>query len=326
MSLWIGEKEGQPPDEPLVSICCITYNHEHFIADALEGFLAQQTPFPVEILVHDDASTDRTAAMVLEYERRHPDTIRAICQTENQYSKGTRTSHFNFERARGQYIALCEGDDYWTDPCKLALQVAALAAHPEVSLCFHAARHITHGDNTGSKVIGRYARGDALIRVEDVINHSHGSIPTASCVVRKTAIDELLKFRAERCRARVGDVVMEILASLAGGALYIDREMSVYRFRTPGSWSTRQSTDAEQRMRYARDRIEIMRALDTYSEGKYSLIFSRQIRRRIASIASSELFLQSQKWAFFKEYRSMLDFPGQMRYLAKTLLTMPRKA
>ena len=113
--------------EPLVSINCITYNHEAYIRDALEGFLMQKTDFTFEILVHDDASTDQTANIIRKYEKKYPEIIKPIYQKENQYSQEVEISkQFQFPRARGKYIAICEGDDYWTNPYKLQKQVIVL--------------------------------------------------------------------------------------------------------------------------------------------------------------------------------------------------------
>lgn len=313
------------PDEPLVSISCVTYNHEAFIADAIEGFLKQQTPFPVEILIHEDASTDRTAEIVRDYERAHPDKIKAICQRENQYSKGGRMSHFNYVRARGKYIALCEGDDYWTDPLKLAKQVQALESHPDISLCFHSARRIRHGGGADIKSIGRYAEGDAIIPAEDIINKSHGMIPTASCLVRAGAIKELMRFREEICGLRVGDVVVQILASLPGGALYLDEEMSAYRYHVPGSWNARQADSNVLKLGYARDRIRVLLALDAYSHGIYTKAFSHANQLRIMKIARTSAYTRQQKWAFYREFGSLLDLWSKLKYLARTLLTASRQ-
>lgn len=123
---------------PLVSISCITFNHAGYIRDALEGFLMQKTSFPFEILINDDASTDGTADIIHEYENRYPDLIFPIYQAENQFSKGLRglSSRFNVPRARGKYIAICEGDDYWIDPLKLQKQVDFLEANPEYNMCW----------------------------------------------------------------------------------------------------------------------------------------------------------------------------------------------
>lgn len=107
-------------DRPLlVSISCITYNHAPYIRQCLDGFLIQKTDFAFEILIHDDCSTDGTAEIIKEYESQYPDIIRPLYEEENQWLKGRRGSAvFNFPRAQGKYIAICEGDDYWTDPLK----------------------------------------------------------------------------------------------------------------------------------------------------------------------------------------------------------------
>jgi glycosyltransferase involved in cell wall biosynthesis len=128
------------PDTPLVSICCLTFNHEAFVRQCLDGFLMQKTDFDIEILVHDDASTDNTQSILREYESKYPDKIFPLYETENKYSngyKGRMDIVFNYARARGKYIASCEGDDYWTDPQKLQKQVDFMESHPDYSVCFH---------------------------------------------------------------------------------------------------------------------------------------------------------------------------------------------
>lgn len=121
---------------PLVSICCITYNHASYIHQCLDGFIMQQTNFTIEILIHDDASTDGTSDIIREYESLYPDIIKPIYQIENQYSKGVRVSALNFSRAQGKYLAFCEGDDYWTDPLKLQKQVDILESHPDYGVVY----------------------------------------------------------------------------------------------------------------------------------------------------------------------------------------------
>lgn len=131
----------------LVSICCITYNHAPFIRKALDGFLMQQAPSCVpqgvkmndwcEILIHDDCSTDGTTEIIKEYAAKYPDLIFPLYEEENQYSKGVKVDFYNYDRAKGKYIAYCEGDDYWTDPNKLQKQVDFMEMHLEYSVCFH---------------------------------------------------------------------------------------------------------------------------------------------------------------------------------------------
>lgn len=128
---------------PALSICCVTYNHEKFIGQCIDGFLMQETTFPVEILIHDDASKDATAEIIRAYQARYPHIIKPIFQAENHYSKGIKPNiTFNYPRAQGRYIAVCEGDDYWTDPHKLETQVGFLERNPEYVICYHDAKII----------------------------------------------------------------------------------------------------------------------------------------------------------------------------------------
>ena len=120
----------------VVSIVCNTYNHELYIRDALDSFLSQKTNFPFEILVFDDASTDKTANIIRSYEEKYPDIIKPVYQTVNQYSLGLMPGKQNRERATGKYIAICEGDDYWCDCNKLQKQVDYMESHPDCTFCF----------------------------------------------------------------------------------------------------------------------------------------------------------------------------------------------
>ena len=126
--------------DPLVSIRCMVYNHEPFLRQCLDGFVMQKTTFPFEAIVHDDASTDGSAAIIREYAERYPDIIKPIYETENQYSKHDGSLARIMDAAmhrNSKYVALCEGDDYWTDPHKLQIQVDFLESHPDYSLTVH---------------------------------------------------------------------------------------------------------------------------------------------------------------------------------------------
>lgn len=125
--------------EILVSISCTTYNHAPYVRECFDGFLKQKTNFKFEVLVHDDASTDSTIEIIREYESKYPEIFKPIIQTENQWSQGKRglNAKYNYSRAKGKYIALCEGDDYWTDPLKLQKQVDFLEKNQEYVLTSH---------------------------------------------------------------------------------------------------------------------------------------------------------------------------------------------
>lgn len=134
---------------PLVSISCVTFNHAPYLRECLEGFLMQQCDFKFEILIHDDASTDGTRAIIEEYTQKYPGIFFPMYQTENQYSQGVRgmMTKFNFPRCKGKYIALCEGDDYWTDSLKLQKQVDFLEKNLDYSLVCGGFKTVnTHSD------------------------------------------------------------------------------------------------------------------------------------------------------------------------------------
>lgn len=152
------------PVSPLVSVCCISYNHAPYIEKTLKGFLAQRTTFPYEIIVHDDASSDGTREIIAEYASNYPALIRPILQSENQYSREIPVfSEFTFKSAHGKYLALCEGDDHWTDDTKLQWQVDFLEANPSIAMCTHEViRNIDIGRDVASyrrkaAVLYRYA-------------------------------------------------------------------------------------------------------------------------------------------------------------------------
>lgn len=219
---------------PVVTIRCITYNHEPFIRDAIEGFLMQETTFPVEILIHDDASTDNTADIVREYQNKYQQLIRAVLQTENQWSKGLRVSRrtrklFN-NMARGEFIALCEGDDYWTDSLKLQKQIAILQANPQASGAFHAVSMVNEAGETleirpTQPVPKRLIFRDVVIR-----NH----LLTCSIVYRFSA--EPLKSDWSVGLA-MGDWPLQVDLARRGDLIGIDEDMGCYRRHRGGVWT-----------------------------------------------------------------------------------------
>lgn len=134
-------------NKPLVSIICTAYNHENYIQKCIDGFMMQRTSFEFEVLINEDASTDNTACIIKEYEIKNPKIIKPIYQTENQYSKRAGIwRNILFPRAQGKYIAICEGDDCWTDPYKLQKQVDFLETHKDYILVCGGFKSIGRGE------------------------------------------------------------------------------------------------------------------------------------------------------------------------------------
>lgn len=215
----------------MVSIWCITYNHEPYIRQCLEGFVMQKTNFRFEAIVHDDASTDGTAAIVREYAEKYPDIIKPILETENQYSKGDGSlERIMDETCTGKYIAICEGDDYWIDPLKLQKQVDFLESHPDYTMCFHNAINFYVQNNEVS--LFNHFELDAELLPYDAINNWF--VPTASILVRK----EYLQDPGWLTKIYSGDYSL-ILKALNGGRIYGLKDiMSIYRINTIGSSAT----------------------------------------------------------------------------------------
>lgn len=245
METWRGDET-----EPLASICCITYNHEFFLQECLEGLFAQQTTFPFEVLVHDDASTDGTAAVVAEFEARFPNVLKPIYQSENKYRKGHNVNpEFNFVRARGRYIAICDGDDVWVDPLKLEKQVNFLEANPAYSLCFTDAQAI---DRTGAPLPKPGGSRRDLSAAELQMT---ASIFTLTACFRNV----FKEWPREFANARYGDLaIWSMLGDYGAGKFMSDIAPSLYRQHDDGMHSS-----ASMRSRRGRA-LETMAALYSY--------------------------------------------------------------
>jgi len=220
---------------PVVSIVCITYQHFDFIARAIEGFLNQETSFPVQILINDDASTDGTADIIRDYQSRYPQIIKATLQSDNQYSKGDKPARRLRESGDGEFIAYCEGDDFWTHPLKLEQQVNYLKSHPNVVLCFHDVYSV---DSNGcrlndSKIEALVGRGQALHLINyDAISTS--LIPTLSIVFRNLPV--IIGPRGRNITN--GDAYLFAMLARYGEMHNIGTTMGAHRRHPGGIWTS----------------------------------------------------------------------------------------
>lgn len=258
----------------MVSISCITYNHEKYIADAIEGFLMQKTNFEYEILIHDDASTDRTPEIIREYQKKYPDIIKPILQSENKMSKGVRRVgyRYNVTRAQGKYIAVCEGDDFWTSEHKLQKQVDFMESHPECTMCFHAAKIVKED---GKEEIGEIRLfNESKFWPKDKLFYGAGRTnATASIMYRKEYLENPPDFFF---KSPVGDTPLALILSYKGRVAYIDEYMSNYRVGVPVSWNSRIH---DKKDKYIETMKGILGMLDEFNQ--YSnYIYDEDIKRR----------------------------------------------
>lgn len=270
-------------DKIVVSICTLTYNHEDFIKDCIEGILTQETNFAFELLIHDDASTDNTQNIIKEYTSKYPLIIKPIYQTVNQHSQGINPSVFyNYPRANGDYIAWCEGDDYWIDKNKLTLQIEMMQNNPQCELSFHSAVQVDYShDKIDDEIIGVYGNQNAIIPLEDIMHKHYGMIPTASCIVNQKVKKELLSFQKERPYLSIGDLYMQFFGAKNAGALYIHKIMSVYRICTKESWSHNIKEYVDKRIQHELAMIRSYRELNQLTNNMYEEEFKFLIAHRI---------------------------------------------
>jgi glycosyltransferase involved in cell wall biosynthesis len=225
-------------NQTLVSISCITYNHAPYIKECLDGFLMQKTNFAFEIIIHDDASSDGTKEIIEEYVSKYPDIIFPLIQIENQYSKGIRgmMPRFNFPRCQGKYIALCEGDDYWTDPYKLQKQVDFLEANEEYSLYLGNLQRIEeHEQDGGFKTLKVISNTSFSLTSRDLLKHPFHGV-TASAMFRKSALrsPEFMQ------KVKVGEIALWMIVAKHGLVYFSNEVFGVYR-RHLGSISISES-------------------------------------------------------------------------------------
>jgi len=273
----------QEKRKPLVSIWCMTYNHAPYIRDAIEGFLAQKTSFSFEIVIHDDASTDGTIEIIQEYEAKYPHLITTICREENIYHLPNRMDVLSETKRKfvsGKYVALCEGDDYWTDPYKLQKQVDYMEAHAECMMTVHNADRIDFSKNETYPMSPFSESG--ILSAEQIIMQRNGIIPSASYVLRK----ECMCLEGIFAKCGIGDWPTQLYALTKGYIYYFDDVMSVYRYMHTGSWTERTVTFNKNNLLHCLKMIMFLRKYNEYTDYEYHLWLEARGNRFVECIAA----------------------------------------
>lgn len=263
-------------EEVQVSIFCVAYNHERYIRKTLDGFVNQKTNFRYKVIIHDDASTDRTPQIIREYEEKYPDIFDAIYQTENQYSQGIDfdVKYMN-PLYQGKYVAYCEGDDYWCDAYKLQKQYDMLENNPDAAVCWHRVGRISE---TGNPIEGTYpaAKLDtgcmSSERFIGVVCSDFFQMSSFFC--RKEAYFELCdhapEYALKALSVGIGDLPIALFTgTYLNKVCFLDEVMSCYRESSASSvmrviWNNREKTRA-----HYKAMVDMMEAFDQYTEGRY---------------------------------------------------------
>lgn len=267
-----------------VSICTQTYNHKEYIKECLDSFVRQKTNFEFEILVHDDASTDGTAELVKEYEEKYPQLFNNVYQTENQYGKINSLTEILFKKARGKYIAICEGDDYWSDPNKLQKQVDFLVNNPECFVCHTWHSHLINKngdwiDEEAPKSNKGYL--EQTFSTVEIILKNQLRLKSRTVMFRNE-----LEFPETFRKVPYGDIAMSILFGKYGKYGFIDEPTAVYRIHSEGA----SNANKGEKYRLIQDRFNLLESLyfakDVFGN-KYDDLLMIQYKEKLQEISKT---------------------------------------
>ena len=301
-------------DGLMASVWCMAYNHEKYIRDAIEGFLMQKTNFRFEIVLHDDASTDGTAGILKEYEEKYPELIRVIYEDDNQYIKYEYKPQFSFgimrRELKGRYIAWCEGDDYWTDPDKLQIQIDYMESHPDCVMTVHDA--VRMNCRTGDKKAFGFFEGERDILPVDAITLR---LPTASYICRR----EMLDMGGFFLETDVGDTPLQLYCITNGKIHYFDRVMSVYRYLNENSWSVKQRNNLSDRIKHLAYAARLLEQYNKYT----GRIYEGCIRKILAPFTDAILGIEwsvGQFCGLCEELDKASDYKMHKQYMVMSTI------
>lgn len=257
-----------------LSVCVPTYNHEHYIAEMLDGALMQETSFEFEIVIGDDASTDRTQEIIKDYIEKYPGRIRAFLHSINlgpftpREFAGRNNVLGLVKGCRGEYVAMCEGDDYWTDPYKLQKQVDFLDANPDYAICHHNAE-VIYEDGSPSHLFN--APDQQLVSTIENVLEDKWFMATASWVYRNYFLNE--DFANWHAKAASGDWALLIQLAAHGKIGYLPETMGIYRKHSAGLSHVHAHTNQW----FLNNRMEMFKNVNEWLDNDYDSTIERTI-------------------------------------------------
>ena len=297
--------------ECMVPVLCTTYNQKKYISTCLDSLVNQKTTFPYEIIVRDDASTDGTSDIVREYCKRYPEKIVPLILEENYFQRGLSNLSFEkmFRMSKGKYIALCEGDDFWTDENKLQKQVDFMEEHPDYSICGHASYFATESGMFLNNRFFRLNSGSKDLSVEEIL--SNWVLSTSSMFYRKSCQQDItIPFQGTCIN---GDIALMTYLALKGKVYYLDELMSAYRMSSNGSISQKANSDPDFFKNLRLEYIAMLDRIDAYTQGQYS----DTIKKR-KDITLFDMYMSLCDSRNLKKYRHVaktLGYKLKIRYI-----------
>lgn len=305
----------------MVTIICLSYNHEKYIGQTLENFVNQKTNFKIQVIVHDDASKDRSAEIIRQYAEKYPDIIIPVLQEVNQYSilpaGEVYKKHIN-PLIKGKYIATCEGDDYWCDDTKLQKQVDFMEDHPEYSLCVHNS-YFLDMTTEEKKVFNDKVKNDCDIKFEDIADGLMGIFHLSSWLYRKELHFNFPSF----CTAvpSIGDYPKALFFAGSGKIHFINEIMSVYRYRsTPTSWTSKNNSkrnNYKDKKEYVDKRVMMLELVKKEYPENTEVINKAIKRKKFELVKITGNYKELKEDPFYKELYDKLGFKDKIKFLIR---------
>ena len=281
-----------PP--PKVSVAMVTYNHEPFLAQAVQSVLTQETTFPYELVISEDCSSDRTREIATDLQRRHPSRIRLLLSDRNVGA--VRNFMRTLRACRGEYVAMLDGDDYWTSPGKLQKQVELLDRRPELAMCYHDVVTFSEAESEPQRTVSPRRRN--ISNLEDLLRVTP---PSCSVMFRRGLFGDFPKWFET---IPMFDWPLHVLNAQHGGVGYIDELMAAHRTHGGGVYSSLGKVSRLQ------SRLEIYDVLDSYLGAAYRRLI-RQMRSRCF-------------YGLALEYEEAGDFPRARTFARRCVAASPR--
>jgi len=320
------------PTSPIVSICVITYNHGPYIAEAIDSFLMQETDFPFEIVIRDDKSTDNTVSITKHYSEKYPQLIKVLDSSLNiGMNKNFRTV---FDAAKGTYIALCEGDDFWCDKNKLQYQYKIACYNREIDFIIHACYSV-RSDSTKLKQNKNRFFGNAEYQrfsYQDILSYSGQFAPTSSYFIKTSILKNLPIWLDE---APIGDIFLELYAAKSNGGIYLPEIMSCYRIESIGSWTdTMKQSLPQKKIEYAEQMIVAIEntkkdfphessSFDKKINALYFIMATAFLE--LSNFKKFQMFIKPKSGPYVSTYHKLLSFSSKNLIFSKIIMYIYKK-
>ncbi|MFP3364174.1 glycosyltransferase [Pseudoalteromonas sp. SIMBA_148] len=286
--------------KPKISICCLCYNHEKYLRMALDSFFSQKGEFELEVIIFDDCSTDSSRKIIEEYKVLYPEVLKIIYPVDNVYSQGKTAFYDIINASSGDFLAFCEGDDYWISNLKLEEQLNYLYDNKDLNLVFHPAKKLLNSGELVSKEYGYYGDKSYRHQFTDVLSISGGYMPMASIFARKSSFSSWFEVYPDFFSENTWHSVVQILGAYTNGCGYIPDEMSVYRSMHDGSWSSSISSSACAIEKDYKSFVNRNRVLKQIIGDRYECTFDKVLIDRLVRISKSRILSLRNKYELLR--------------------------